>query len=807
SGVVLLTAESTAAVGEEGKRPGAQAIVQITDLGAVWKRAPGETFVQVFSMKSGRGVADATVTLLSPKDEVMATTKADEHGIARLPEAIGASWILAESGADSHLIEFRNGRNYVDLARVDVNYSEDEERSAHEGVRAFLFTERGVYRPKDTVHLKGIVRDRRPSAKPLRARLIVHDSRDREFLTKKVTLSALGSFSEDITLPGGALGFYRAELWIGDGDAENSVASHEFQVEEYKPNAFEIVIADLPKSIGPVEMSLPVNAKYYMGKALSKAQLTWSLDATDSGFAPEGFGDFQFTDAINEYRLENHLGRHSSYSTQGKTELDPQGTATIAEKVPLNAKAPQPRSIRVLTEVTDVNQQTVSNARSFTQHSSDFYLGFREFRSLLHEGEAVPLEVIAVRTDGTPTPEPVKVDVQLTRIDWQTNRVETADEATEYRNQARLELAARRTLTTAPISKSGSRWQIGATALSEPLVIERAGHYLLELTATDASGRHVVTATSFQAYGAGVTAWDYRNPFQVEMVAEKEIYQAGETAKILVKTPIEGDALVTIERENVMRSFVTRLSGTAPTIEVPMLPADAPNVFVSVTLLRGADDSPRKFKAPEYRIGYCELKVANPAAKLTVYLKPGRKEYQPAEHVSVVAEVLDHAGKPVKDAEITLYAVDEGVLSLTGYQLPDPLTFFNEPRGLQVSTALTLPALLSEDPEERDFGNKGYLVGGGGEDSLRLRKNFVACAFWNSTLRTDAAGKVLAKFTAPDSLTRYRVMAVVQTEEDQFGGAEAAFEVNKPVMIEPALPRFANVGDLITLRAVVHNTT
>jgi uncharacterized protein YfaS (alpha-2-macroglobulin family) len=807
SGVVLLTAESSPAVGEGGKKPGAQAIVQITDLGAVWKRAPGETFVQVFSMKTGRGVANADVKLLNPKDEIMATSKADENGIARLPEAIGASWILVENGADSHLIKFRDGRNYINLARVDVNYSEDEERSAGESVRAFLFTERGVYRPADTVHLKGILRDHRPNQKTLRARLSVYDSREREFLTKKLSLSALGSFSEDIALPDGVTGFYRVELRIGEGDSENSVASHEFQVEEYRPNAFEITIGDLPKTIGPVEMSLPVTAKYYMGKALSKAQLTWSIDANDSGFSPEGFGDFRFADAINDYRLEGQLGRRSYFTTQGKADLDTQGSAMIAATVPLNAKAPQPRAIRVLTEVTDINQQTVSNSRTFTQHSSDFYLGFREFRALLHEGEAVPLEVVAVRTDGTPTPEPVKVDVQLTRIDWQTNRVETEDEATEYRNEAKLELAARCTLTTAPITKSGDRWQIGATRINQPLVIDRAGHYLLELTATDAAGRQVVTATSFQAYGAGVTAWDYRNPFQVEMVAEKDSYQAGETAKILVKTPIEGDALVTVEREHVIRSFVTRLTGNAPVLDVPMLAADAPNVFVSITLLRGADDSPRKFKAPEYRIGYCELKVANPASKLTVYVKPSRKEYQPAEQVSVTAEVLDSSGKPVKNAEVTLYAVDEGVLSLTGYTLPDPLTFFNEPRGLQVSTALTLPALLSEDPEERDFGNKGYLIGGGGEDSLRLRKNFVACAFWNSTLRTDAAGKVLGEFVAPDSLTRYRVMAVVQTAEDQFGGAEAAFEVNKPVMIEPALPRFANVGDLITLRAVVHNTT
>ncbi len=170
----------------------------------------------------------------------------------------------------------------------------------------------------------------------------------------------------------------------------------------------------------------------------------------------------------------------------------------------------------------------------------------------------------------------------------------------------------------------------------------------------------------------------------------------------------------------------------------------------------------------------------------------------------------DWRGQIAADAEVTLYAVDEGVLSLTGYETPDPLAFFNQPRGLGVSTNLTLPTLLREDMAEADFANKGYLVGDGkGGPALLngLRKNFVACPFWNATLRTDAQGKVRAEFAAPDSLTRYRLVAVAVTRAGAFGSAQSAFEINKPVMIESALPAFANKGDRLTLRAVAHNTT
>ena len=167
-------------------------------------------------------------------------------------------------------------------------------------------------------------------------------------------------------------------------------------------------------------------------------------------------------------------------------------------------------------------------------------------------------------------------------------------------------------------------------------------------------------------------------------------------------------------------------------------------------LLRGADDSPRKVKAPEYRIGYAKLKVARPKEKLTVAGEsPRSAPRDPARRCSVEAEVRDLAGKPAADAEVTLYAVDEGVLSLTGYETPDPLAFFNEPRGLGVSTSLTLPTLLQRRRRRnRTSRTRATSIGDGkGGPALLngLRKNFVACAFWNATLRTDARGPACAR--------------------------------------------------------------
>src|SRR3954471_3270787 len=135
---------------------------------------------------------------------------------------------------------------------------------------------------------------------------------------------------------------------------------------------------------------------------------------------------------------------------------------------------------------------------------------------------------------------------------------------------------------------------------------------------------------------------------------------------------------------------------------------------------------------------------------------------------------------------------------------------FTGGRRLPVQTSLTLPTLLKEDADESDFANKGYLIGDakGGPPALEgLRKNFLACAFWNATLRSDGQGHVHAEFTAPDSLTRYRLIAVAASRLNQFGTGESAIEISKPIMLEASLPRFGNQGDKLVLRAVLHNNT
>ena len=816
TGIVLLTAEALD-VPSGWKKPGTQTLIQLTDLGVVWKDSREETFLHVFSLKTGAPVAGATLTLLDDSRKTLAHATTDAGGVARLPRNERGTHLLAQCGRDLNLIDFEY-RNHFSHHRFRVAWDGEEEDLDDEfsGLRGrrrqvLLFTERAVYKPGETFHLKAIIRDFEPGKPSIPAgetvTLGIVDPRGKQFLSRELTVSGIGTVNADIELPKAQLGDYTVRLTgANERRGDDGEFGHQltFTVQEYVPNAFEVLIGAPRLEPGSPSTRFEVRTKYLMGKALTKASVAWTLASRDAGFHPAGFEEFIFCDASALPQTKT-----PEFHEDGTLEVDASGRVIVESRIPFNESAPQPRETLLRCEVTDVNQQTVSATDRGILHSSAFYLGLAELPEVVREGDSLPLRLVAVNADGTLRNEPVETQVRLSRVEWQTNRIARAGGAEHYESSHTLSLCAQFPLPTETPVRTPQGWRIapGAAGAMAP-VVATPGHYLIEATTKDEDGRAVRTARSIFVHGRGATVWNYRNPFQVELVADKPAYVAGEIATLLVKNPFPGTALVTVERENVIRSFTVQLEGNAPAVRVPIEPGDAPNIYVSVLILRGAADSPKKHKMPEYRVGYAALQVSRPDAKLMVTTQPLRSAYRPGEEVTLDVEVRTGASAPVGNAEVTLYAVDEGVLSLTGYETPDPLAFFSRRHALGVNTGLNLPDIKSEDPAGRVFANKGYLIGDGDEGAMALvRKNFQACAFWNATLRTDADGRTQARFTAPDSLTRYRVIAVVATERDQFGGAESAFEVNKPVMIEPAPPRFGNVGDQIAVRAVIHNTT
>ena len=232
-----------------------------------------------------------------------------------------------------------------------------------------------------------------------------------------------------------------------------------------------------------------------MGKPLVKAKLTWSLVARDISFKPEGLDDFAFCNGTEDFRLNRALDRISQFNAQGEADLDASGLAKVATPLPINSKAPQPRATKLLCEVTDLSQQTVSESRAFVQQSSDFYFGLRRFDAVFKEGAPLPIELIAVGLDGKALTAPVKSTLRLRRFTWQTNRLAAAGDIAEFDSKVQLEVVWERELSTMP-GAGTDRKPIAATL--PDVVAGKPGEYLLEASGKDAQGHDVLTSINLR---------------------------------------------------------------------------------------------------------------------------------------------------------------------------------------------------------------------------------------------------------------------------------------------------------------------
>ncbi|HEY0880607.1 MAG TPA: alpha-2-macroglobulin family protein, partial [Archangium sp.] len=339
-----------------------------------------------------------------------------------------------------------------------------------------------------------------------------------------------------------------------------------------------------------------------------------------------------------------------------------------------------------------------------------------------------------------------------------------------------------------------------------PFKPDTAGFYIVRGAVKDEQGRQHSASMGVYATGSDWVAWQRNDADRVELVTDKQMYDVGDVAKVLIKSPYpEAKAMFTVEREGVLTRKLVDLKGSVVTIDVPITEDMVPNVFAGVLIMRprvkeGGIETGDDPGRPNARIGLVKLNVEKKTKRLAVKVTTDKKDYQPRETVKVALDVKDSAGKPAS-GEVTLYVVDEAVLRLTSYTVPDPIASIFPERPLSMRLGEPLLHLV----RKRSYGEKGEEQGGGGGDGSGggFRNQFKTTVLFNPTLEVKE-GVANTTFTLPDNLTAFRVMAVVVTQSDRFGAGETSLQVNKPVMALPAMPRFARVGDVFEAGVVVH---
>jgi alpha-2-macroglobulin len=791
--------------------------LQSTELGISAKFSPENNIFWVTELQTGLPVPGADVEVRDELNRIKWKGQTDQDGKAVGPgwKEMGLQgkeaweeprqWVFATRGRDVAFSSSEWGTG-IDPYRFGISYDWSPQPPLIQGS---VFTERGIYRAGEEVHIKGILRkkDKGGWIVPASAGVEceIQNPLQETVFKEKVALDDFGSFALDFdSSEESSLGSYQITALIPPekpGDPAFPVYGS-FRVEAFRPAEFEVhVKAENDSTVFGRDYSAEVRANYLFGGVMAGQPVSWRLRLNRTSYSPPGFNGYIFGNELDWGEEETE--ETSRLAASGEASLDPEGKLRI--QLPIQA-VKEKDSVAAVLEATVVNpsRRSISSRIQTLVHRGEYYIGLRPSTTFLKKGETLSFDVIAADPRGVLLPDK-KIGLKLMRREWRS--VRQAGIGGRFRwltEKEDIEAAAQDIRTK-----------------GEPVKVtfspDKTGYYFLLAAGSDSLGNRITTTTFFYVTGSDYVPWERRDDDSIELVADAPNYAPGQNARILVKSPYErAKALVTVERELVLESRIVDITGTSSQIEIPILSEYIPNVFVSVLLVQGrksgaAAEENQDLGKPSFKIGAINLSVDPAEKRLAVEILKSKEEYKPGEEVDLKLNVRDGrgAGRP---ASVAVAVVDLGVLNLIGYQTPDPFSEFYGERPLSVRTSETRIHVVGR----RDYGEKGEEAAGGAGESLaaplgsalaevELRGDFRSTAYWNASVVADENGEARVSFRLPDNLTTFRVMAVAQTKDSLFGRNESTFRVSKKLLLQAALPRFARVGDAFEGGVLIHN--
>jgi alpha-2-macroglobulin len=670
--------------------------------------------------------------------------------------------------------------------------------------QAYLYTDRPIYRPGQTVYFKGIVRGDDDSRYRLpeeigSVQVQISDPQGKQLYKDKLPLSAMGTLYNELLLsPEAPLGFYYVEI---QDPAHELYTGTSFQVAEYRAPDFQVTVeTDRDAYLHGDTIRVSAEASYYFGGAVAGADVRWSVLSDDYWFSyrcPQGqtcpwysWADYEW----GSFDDQPQYGGYGRLIAEGDAETDSQGRVTFRVPADLSTVT---RSQRFTLEVsvTDVNGQQVSNRTATLVHRGQFYVGVAPRGYLAEVGEEKEVDLLTVDWEGQPTAG-VALSVVFMEHRWFSVREQAEDGYYYWTWTAEDTPVLTTTVTTGQDGRA-------VAAFAPP----KAGSYRVRATGRDADENEVRSSAYFWVWGGDFVSWRQESNNRIELIADKEEYQVGDVAEILVPSPYTGtvQALVSLERGHLMAAEVRTLESNSEVIRVPIAEAHVPNLFLSVLIVQGSDQAPDGLAS--FKMGVVKLPVSVDSKTLAIALTPDKEmaageRYAPRQTATYDLLVTDHAGRPV-EAELSLRLADLAVLALADEPGPSLLETFWRGRGLGVKTSSSLVVSMEQFNRELAPRAKG---GGGGEAGL-IRSRFADTAFWDPVVRTGADGRAQVQVTLPDNLTTWRMQARGITADTLVGQAEVDIVSSLELLVRPVLPRFFVVGDEAEIAAVVHNNT
>jgi len=765
-----------------------QRLILLTDLGLVVKdSADGSHDVFVQSIHSGAPLADVAIDMLGKNGLPIFSRKTNADGRATFPtfkdftREKTPTVYVAQSDGDFSFLPYQRNDRQLNLSRFDTGglYTQGETGS----LQGYLFSDRGIYRPGDEIHVGIVVKqmDWKPLPDGLPLELVETDPRGIEIRSHTIKFSPAGL--EDFTTATGQdspTGSYEFSLYIvRDGNRNALLGSTSVRVEEFQPDRMTIKaeLSTPPAAgwISPDALSATVTLRTLFGTAAAGRHVKGSFKLTPSGAAFAKYADYLFVDPYNTQKsYDEDLGDVST-DADGRAKFDfklerfEKGLYSLR----FVAEGFEPEGGRSVVTDTDA---IVSSAPYLIAYKPEGDLNYINKDS----PRAVRLIAVGPKLDKVAVGELTSELIELRYVSVLTRQ----ENGTLAYQSVQKE-----------ISKAKKALTIPAAGLAMNLPTADAGTFALVIR--NGSGDEL-NRISFEVVGHANVARSLEREAELKIKLSKPEYAPGEEAELEIQAPYVGAGLITVERDHIYSAqwFKTTTTESVQKIRIPEELEG--NGYITVTFLRSLD-SREIFTSPlSYGSAPFAISRARHSQAVTI---DAPKLVRPGDTLKVGYQT---AGP----ARMVLIAVDEGILQVARYHTPDPLSYMLRKRALEVTTEQILDLVLPE----LHLLNENSATGGDQEGLLARshnpfkRKGQKPVAFWSGIIESDGKpGHV--EVPIPDYFNgTIRVMAVT-VSDGAIGVTEGKVVSQGYFVIQPQAPYFGTPGDEFEVTALVANNT
>ncbi|MEO0452003.1 MAG: alpha-2-macroglobulin [Pseudomonadota bacterium] len=746
----------------EGPPASAKRWVMLTDLALTAYRSQSGLDVTLRSLQDGRVMPNTPVQLIARNNEVLSEAATGVDGrVTFNPE------LLAGTGNVAPKLVLASGLKgdtaILDLSRAPVDLSELDTggRVTPGEIDAYLYTERGIYRPGETVHLSAMMRDRAGRAIAERnGTLITYRPNGMEAFRVRFAVGEAGALQRDIELPRSASrGMWRSTLEI---DGLGQVGSVAYAVEDFVPQriAVELETEDAPFLPGDDARDIDVSARFLYGApgaALTvKAQTRVEVDPNPFGYTGFSWGphDGSFREQIID--LDDRTTDGSGFAT---VRLAPGNRGQNAE-IPLR--------LNTVVNVLEPGGRAVAESVRIPYRPRNLYLGIKpSFDGRLGYEEEGNFEIAALGADGEGQVEDLRWKILEINYhyDW-------------YREEGRWKWRRSRTVRT--VNEGGIRTQNGA-ALITVSGLEWGAHELI-LEAEDGS----TASRAFNVgWGGSVSSDGVEAPDRVEVVVEEQQIVSGRPAALTIIPPYDGEAQIVVATDRVLSIETRQVQASGTSITLPVSDDWGEGAYVMVNVYTPRDpvvqSKPRRAVGVGYVPVNLETRTFNVDIEAPDLVRPGR-----AQSIKVSLE-----GGPREKAYVTLAAVDEGILRLTKFSSPDPTDWYFGKKAMGLSLYDDYGRLLDPNlglPAEVRTG--GDQLGGEGLSVVPTQ----TVALFSGVVEVGRGGEAEIEFELPEFNGELRLMAVAWSQTG-IGAADQSMTIRREAPVDLILPRFLAPGD------------